>query len=240
MSSIALITGANKGLGFEIARRLGSHGLSIIVTSRDTTPGESAVAALSDEGIEAEFVPMDVTDIDQINACASRVHDRYGRLDVLVNNAGISHDHWQQPSEIDSALLRRTMETNFFGAFNVTQAFVPLIRNSPQGRIVFMGSSIGSFDGILNPNSDYFGVISPAYQASKIALNSLSVLFARELKDAGVKVNSACPGWVRTDLGGDRAPRSVAEGADTPVWLATLPDDGPTGGFFRDRAPVAW
>lgn len=237
---IALVTGANRGLGFEISRRLGRLGATVVVGAREGADGREAVERLKSEGVDAHSVILDVTEPSTIDALSTLLQAQFGGLDILVNNAGIMLDAGVNPSELDDETLRMTFETNVFGAFAVTRALIPLIRKSSFGRIVNMSSTLGSLAGIGDPASPIYHVVCPAYQASKTALNALTVLFAKELKDTAVKVNSACPGWVRTELGGARAPLGVEEGADTPVWLATLPADGPSGGFFNSRKPVPW
>jgi NAD(P)-dependent dehydrogenase (short-subunit alcohol dehydrogenase family) len=237
---IALVTGANRGLGFEISRQLGLKGITIIAGAREGADGASAVERLKDEGIDAHSVILDVTAPSTVDALPRLLNVQFGGIDILVNNAGVLIDGGIAPSELDGQILRTTFEINFFGAFGVTQAFLPLIRRSSFGRIVNMSSSLGSLASIGDPTSPFFEVVCPAYQASKAALNALTVVFAKELKDTSVKINSACPGWVRTGLGTERAALSVEEGADTPVWLATLPPDGPTGGFFNSRRPMPW
>lgn len=237
---IALVTGANRGLGLEIARQLGARGATVVVTARSGAAGRETGDQLSGGGIDAHHVILDVTDAGTVGGLSRELEVRYGRLDVLVNNAGIQLDAGVQPSQVGLATLRQTFETNVLGAYAVTQALLPLLRKSPAGRIVNMSSSLGSMTLIGDPGSPYDPVVCPAYQASKAALNAVTVLFAKELRGTNVKVNAACPGWVRTAMGTERALLSVEEGADTPVWLATLPDDGPSGGFFNSRQPVSW
>lgn len=237
---IALVTGANRGLGFEISRQLGRKGVIVIAGARDGPDASNTVERLKNEGIDAHSVILDVTARSALDVLPTLLDDQFGGLDILVNNAGVQLDAGVNPSELDPEILRTTFEINVFGAFAVTQVLLPMIRRSSFGRIVNMASSLGSLAGIGNPTSPFYQVVCPAYQASKVALNALTVLFAKELKDTSIKVNSACPGWVRTDLGTGRAPLSVEEGADTPVWLATLPADGPTGGFFNSRKPAPW
>ncbi len=237
---VALITGANKGIGFEIARRLGKQGYTIALGARDSARGNAAVAKLAAEGIDARTVRVDVGDPATIASLRSEIEQRFGRLDVLVNNAGVLLDHATKPSTVDQDHLRATFDTNFFGPWSVTQALLPLLAKSPAGRIVNMSSTLGSLGVTSDASSPFDGFFAPSYQASKAALNMLTVQFAKELRGTKIKVNSACPGWVKTDMGTADAPLSVEQGADTPVWLATLPDDGPSGGFFNSREPVAW
>jgi NAD(P)-dependent dehydrogenase (short-subunit alcohol dehydrogenase family) len=237
---IALVTGANRGLGFEISRQLGRKGIIVVAGAREGADASSTVERLNKEGIDAHSVILDVTAPSAVDVLPTLLDDQFGGLDILVNNAGVQFDSGVNPSELDVETLRTTFEINVFGAFTVTQALLPLIRRSSFGRIVNMSSSLGSLTGIGDPTSPFYQVVCPAYQASKVALNALTVLFAKELRGTSIKVNSACPGWVRTDLGTERAPLSVEEGADTPVWLATLAADGPTGGFFNSRKPMSW
>jgi NAD(P)-dependent dehydrogenase (short-subunit alcohol dehydrogenase family) len=220
---VALVSGANRGIGREIARQLAEeHGFLVLAGSRDPSKLEET------DSIRA--IRLDVGDQASVDAAASQVESDPGRLDVLVNNAGIHGGHYGDgfgDSEIDE--IKRVMETNTFGAWRLTQALLPQLRASEHPRVVNVSSGAGQL-------TEMNGGIHP-YRMSKTAMNVLT----RTLHDDGeVIVNSMCPGWVRTDMGGSGAPRSVAEGADTAVWLATLPDDGPSGGFFRDREPIPW
>jgi len=237
---VALITGANKGIGFEISRQLAKQGITVVIGARNETRGAEAAAKLRDEGLDARHVRLDVTDASTLESLPRFFEERFDRLDILVNNAGVLLDEGTPLSELDIKVLRQTFETNFFGAFAVAKALLPLIRRSEAGRIVNVSSELGSLADLGDPDSASAGFVSFAYPASKVALNALTVLLARELRGSGVKVNSADPGWVRTDMGTAAAPLTPEEGADTPVWLATLPEDGPTGGFFRSRQPMAW
>lgn len=233
----AVVTGANRGLGLETCRQLAGLGLTVILTSRDARKGEAAVAALRKTGTEVRFHPLDVTDPQSIRRLADYVEAEFGRLDVLVNNAGVFLDPVDAPepdaasvfrAELDT--IRRSMETNVYGPLLLCQALVPLMQG--HGRIVNVSSGMGQL-------TDMNGCC-PGYRFSKVALNALTRILADELQHTRIKVNSLCPGWVRTDMGGPNADRPVEEGADTIVWLATLPDDGPSGGFFRDRKPIPW
>lgn len=228
----ALITGANRGLGLEISRQLGARGYDIVLGCRNADKGAEAQAALASAGIGAEVLVIDVGDPASIAAAYETFSARHERLDVLVNNAGILNDFGQLASEIPLGLLRESFETNFFGAFETTQRFLPLIRQSPAGRIVNMSSDLGSMHAMDDPAGAQYDVLAPGYRASKCALNVVTLLFAKELAGTGVKVNSASPGVSRTDMGGADAPLSVEQGAATAVWLATLDDDGPSGEFF--------
>jgi NAD(P)-dependent dehydrogenase (short-subunit alcohol dehydrogenase family) len=236
-SPLAVISGASRGLGFETCRQLGRRGYRVLLTARDHAKGKAAAAALRDEGLEVGFFPLDVTDRDSVRSLAGHLETEFGRLDVLVNNAGVFLDPMppEDPSassvfRADIATVRYSMETNAYGPLRLCQALVPLMRG--RGRVVNVSSGMGQL-------SEMNGCC-PGYRFSKAALNVLTRILADELRDTRIKVNSVCPGWVRTEMGGPNAERSVEEGADTIVWLATLPDDGPSGGFFRDRKPIPW
>jgi NAD(P)-dependent dehydrogenase (short-subunit alcohol dehydrogenase family) len=229
---IALVTGANRGLGLETCRQLAKLGITVILSSRDSRQGKQALHGLETAG-QLVFHPLDVTDEDSIAQMATFIREQYGRLDILVNNAGIFPDKIEK-SALDTPVdtLRATMETNLYGPFRLCQVFIPMMQKNNYGRIVNLSSGMGQL-------SDMNGCC-PGYRTSKTALNAVTRLFADELKGTNVLINSVCPGWVRTDMGGSNASRSVEEGADTIVWLATLPDDGPSGGFFRDRQTIPW
>jgi NAD(P)-dependent dehydrogenase (short-subunit alcohol dehydrogenase family) len=230
---VAVVTGANRGIGFEIVRQLARKGMRVVLTARDPTKGEAARGRLAREGLDVAFQVLDVRDADQARAVAARVEREFGRLDILVNNAGVMIDpKGARTATADAAVLRATLETNVVGALLVTQACLPLMRARGYGRIVNVSSELGQLESM--------GPGTPAYRISKAALNALTGALAAELSGTNVKVNAMSPGWVRTDMGGPAAPRSAEEGADTAVWLATLPDGGPNGGFFKDRAAIAW
>lgn len=236
---IALITGANKGIGLEIARQLGKQGITVLLSVRDENRGREAAQKLQDEGIDAHVVQLDVTNQDTINAAASHIESEFGKLDILVNNAGIAIDN-VPPSQLDIEILRRTYDTNVFGVFAVTKAMLPLLRKSDAGRIVNMSSGLASLAQNSDPNWEYAQVKLLAYNSSKTALNAMTVQFAYELRDTPIKVNSADPGYVATDINDHRGTRTVQQGATAPVRLATLPADGPTGGFFDENGVVPW
>lgn len=229
---IALVTGANRGIGFETCRQLARRDLQVILTSRDTVKGKAAVEQLAAEGLSLDYHQLDVTDLDDINRLRDFVETKYGRLDILVNNAAIYIDDRHSLLALDYDVLRSTMETNAYGPLLLTQAFVPLMRRHNYGRIVNVSSGIGELSEL--------GSSWPAYRLSKIMLNLQTRIIAGELEGSNILVNAMCPGWVRTDMGSPRATKSVEEGADTAVWLSLLPDDGPQGGYFRDRQLIEW
>jgi NAD(P)-dependent dehydrogenase (short-subunit alcohol dehydrogenase family) len=226
--SVALVTGAARGIGLEVARQLAARGDTVLLGARDPQRGEAAAREL--EG-DVRVVQLDVADDASVAGAASAIAEDPGRLDVLVNNAAIHYDTWQSAADVDLAVVHEALETNLFGAWRVARAVMPLLRRSEHPRIVNVSSGAGALTGM--------GGGTPAYRTSKVALNALTRMLAAELRADAVLVNSVCPGWVATDMGG-RGGRPVADGAAGIVWAATLPDDGPTGGFFRDRRPVAW
>jgi NAD(P)-dependent dehydrogenase (short-subunit alcohol dehydrogenase family) len=238
--SIALVTGANKGIGKEIARQLAAQGVRVLLGARDRTRGQQVEADLLAEGLTVQFLPLDVTDQLSVQQAASHVESQYGRLDILVNNAGIALD-WGRPSESEIEALHKTYDTNVFGVFRVTKAMLPLLRKSRTGRIVNVSSALGSMTLTADPDGPFQGrSMLMAYCSSKTALNMMTLQFANELKDSGIKVNAATPGYVATDMNQHQGARTVEQGAATPVRLALLPDDGPTGGFFSDEGVVPW
>ncbi len=239
---IALITGANKGLGFEMARQLGKTGVTVVLAARDPQKGEAAAAKLRGEGLDVQFLKLDVTNKADRAAAAAFLDKKFGRLDILINNAGISAEvlGTGKVSVSTEDALRRTFETNFFAPVALTQALLPLLKKSDAGRIVNMSSILGSQALHADPKSPIYDFKSLSYDASKAALNSLTIHLAHELKDTKIKVNSAHPGWVKTDMGTDAAPMEIPEGGKTGVELALLADNGPTGGFFHLGQPVPW
>lgn len=240
MKKIALVTGANKGIGFEIARQLGrDFGFTVLIGARDKSRGEEAVQTLQTEGLDAQFLSLCVTDSASIEAAARWVEEKFGSLDVLVNNAGISQG-MEPPSVTSSDTFRAVYETNVFAPVAVTQAFLPLLRQSAVGRIVNMSSGLGSLTQQSDPSWQFYAVKPLAYNSSKSALNMATVCFAYELRDTPIKVNSADPGLTATDLNGHLGDRTAAQGATIAVRLATLPNDGPTGQFFDEEGTVAW
>ncbi len=236
---VALITGANKGIGLEIARQLGRKGMTVLLGARDEGRGQEAAAKLRADGVDARSIQLDVTSQKAIDRAAHRIEKEFGRLDVLVNNAGIFIDD-APPSELDMKMLRRTYETNFFGPVAVTQAMLPLLRRSLAGRIVNMSSGLGSLAQTSDPGEEFSHLNLLAYNSSKTALNAATIEFAKELRGTLVKVNSADPGYTATDMNNHQGPRSVEQGARVAVRLATLPDDGPTGGFFDESGVLPW
>lgn len=238
-TGIALITGANKGIGLEIARQLGTQGITVLIGARDEKRGSVAAEKLQAENIDAHAVQLDVTNQQSIDAAAKHIESEFGKLDILVNNAGIAIDN-APPSQLDMEILRRTYDTNFFGVFAVTKAMLPLLHKSQAGRIVNISSGLGSLTQNSDPNYEYAQIKYLAYNSSKTALNAMTVQFAHELKDTRIKVNSADPGYVATDINNNNGPRTVQQGASTPVRLATLPADGPTGSYFDDNGVVPW
>ncbi|MGA2142928.1 MAG: SDR family oxidoreductase [Brevinematales bacterium] len=234
----ALITGANKGIGFETARRLGINGFEVLLGSRDGQRGMKAQSVLKTEGLNARFLLLDVTKQDTIDAAASFIEQEYGSLDVLVNNAGISLEKGISPSRLETAVLKETFETNFFGLFAVTRAMIPLLIKSEGGRIVNVSSGLGSLERNSSPESA--SLLALAYNSSKTAVNAMTVQFAREFKNTPLKINSAAPGYTATDLNGFRGTRTVQQASVVIVRLATLDENGPTGGFFEDTGPVPW
>lgn len=229
---IALITGGNRGIGYEVCRQLGGLGMQVILTARDRLQGTRAAEALRAEGLAVDFLPLNVTSEAAVVALHAQVQERYGRLDVLVNNAGVYLDEGVSVFDVPMDQFRLTMDTNFYGPLYLCRAFVPLMRRTGYGRVVNVSSGYGSM-------AEMSGRVA-AYRISKVALNALTRIVAAEARGSDIKVNAACPGWVRTDMGGRGAPRSVEQGAETIVWLATLPADGPTGGFFRDKRLIPW
>ena len=246
---VAFITGANKGIGLETARGLGQLGIAVVIGSRDEANGRAAAEKLKAEGVKnVESVRFDVTRPDDHQAIARHLEGRYGKLDILVNNAGVALEDanfgapegFNTTATVKPDILRKVFETNFFAVVELTQTLLPLIRKAPAGRIVNLSSMLGSLTLHSDPNSGIYGKKSFAYDASKTALNAFTVHLAQALAGTPIKVNSAHPGWVKTDMGGQAAPMEVSEGGKTSVQLATLPDDGPTGGYFHLGERLPW
>jgi len=232
---IALITGANKGIGLEIARQLGKQDIVVLVGARSLAKAEQATSQLQTEGIRAYPIELDITKAEQIQAASDRIAAEYGKLDILVNNAGVYVDH--EGNDVDT--MRRGFETNFFGAYALTTALLPLLKRSPAARIVNQSSILGSLGTILTDEM-YGQASAPGYTASKAALNAWTAQLSIALRGTPIKVNACHPGWVKTDMGGSQAVMEIEEGAETACYLATLPDDGPTGGFFHKREALPW
>jgi NAD(P)-dependent dehydrogenase (short-subunit alcohol dehydrogenase family) len=229
----ALVTGANRGIGRETVRQLAAKGYSVILGARDQAKANAAAEELAAEGGEVKALVLDVSDPASIDRAAADLANDPGELDVLVNNAGIGSDFGVAGADPDFDAIQRALDTNFFGAYRLTIALLPLLRKSSSPRIVNVSSGMG---GVAE-----MGGWSPGYRVSKASLNAMTRILSTELKDGGFLVNSACPGFVATDMGGQfGAKKSVEDGASGVVWLATLPDDGPTGGFFRDGKPIAF
>lgn len=234
---IAVVTGANRGLGLETCWQLAQRGLTVVLTSRDQQQGEAAAATLREAGLKLHYQPLDVTDAQSVERLARYIEKEFGRLDVLINNAGVFLDESDAATDAiasvlhtDIDVIRRSMETNVYAPLQLCQALIPLLQD--KGSIVNVSSGMGQ---LSNMNGGY-----PGYRISKTALNALTRILADELKHTQIKINSLCPGWVKTDMGGPHATLTVEQGADTIVWLATLPDDGPSGGFFRERMLIPW
>jgi len=249
-SPVALVTGANKGIGHEIARELAAQGFTVLVGARDLARGEAAARGIAGD---ARALQLDVTQADSIAAAAARIRRELGRLDVLVNNAGISRARAEgtpasienitregAPSRMPIADVRAVFETNVFGAIAVTQALLPLLREAPAGRIVNVSSGLGSLSRVSEPDSPWSRVGGVAYGPSKTALNAVTVAFAQELADTAIKVNAVCPGFTATDLNNHEGTRSVAQAARRPVELALLGPDGPSGSVSSDVGPLPW
>ncbi|MFC9470340.1 SDR family oxidoreductase [Streptomyces coelicoflavus] len=240
LEKVALVTGANKGIGFAAARQLGERGVAVLVGARDEALGKRAADALAADGIAATPIGLDVTDPARVAEAAGEIERRYGRLDILVNNAGTAGDFTGAPSEAGAADLREVYETNVFGVVTVTGAMLPLLLRSPAGRVVNLSSHVGSLTLQSDPDSPLAGVNMIAYQSSKTALNAVTVAYAKELRRTPVKVNTALPGVVATDINHHRGRRTPAEGAAIVVRLALLDEDGPSGACLADEGPVPW
>ncbi|GCE29061.1 short-chain dehydrogenase [Dictyobacter alpinus] len=230
-SFVAVVTGANRGIGLEVVHQLARRGMRVILGSRDLARGEAAARSLTHDKGSIFPYQLDVADQHSIDQLLKEVTANFGRLDVLVNNAGILYDTWENGITADLATVHTALETNLFGAWRMCQTFLPLLRQSNNGRIVNVSSEGGSLASM--------GGGTPAYSVSKASLNALTRILAAELAGSGILVNAICPGWVATDMGGAGG-RPVQEGAAGIVWAATLPNNGPTGGFFRDKQPVPW
>jgi len=229
---IAVVTGGNRGIGYEICRQLARRGARVLLTARDEAKGRTATDELVAQGLEVLFHPLDVNDEESVRSLAAYLRDELHGADILVNNAGVFLDHKRGGLDVPMQVVRDTLETNLLGAWRLSQCLIPLMRQHAYGRIVNVSSGLGAM-------SEMSGGYS-AYRVSKGALNALTRIFADELRGTNILVNAMCPGWVKTDMGGPNATVPVEKGADTAAWLATLPDGGPTGGFFRDRRLISW
>jgi NAD(P)-dependent dehydrogenase (short-subunit alcohol dehydrogenase family) len=241
-NKVAFITGGNRGLGFETARELGEQGITVVIGSRDLDKGKAAADKLSGKGIKAEALRFDITRPADYQEAYRYFEKNYGKLDILVNNAGIALGGFKGPvtSEVPIKDIRTIFDTNFFGLIELTQTLLPLIRKAPAGRIVNLSSLLGSLTLHSDPSSPIYDHKAFAYDASKTALNAFTVHLAHELRETKIKVNSAHPGWVKTEMGGEEAPMEVSEGGKTSAQLATLPEDGPTGGYFHLGQALPW
>lgn len=229
---VAVVTGANRGIGFETCRQLAKKEIRVILASRDEAKGKGAAEKLQAEGLDVSYHPLDVTNSDSVQRLAQFITSEEGQLDILVNNAGVLIDASDSLLDTKIDTLRETMDTNLSGPLLLCQALIPLMQQHNYGRVVNVSSGAGQLSDMT---SGY-----PSYRISKTALNALTRILGNELKGTNILVNALCPGWVKTDMGGANASRTPEQGADTVVWLATLPDHGPTSGFFRDRQPIPW
>jgi NAD(P)-dependent dehydrogenase (short-subunit alcohol dehydrogenase family) len=231
-SKIALVTGGNRGIGLEICRQLRESDITVILSARDSKKGQEATNQLQRDGHTVIFHPLDVIDPASISNTKNYIESEFGKLDVLINNAAIFIDKDHLSLNVDPEVMRKTLETNLIGPLILCQTFVPIMKQNNYGRIVNISSGAGQMADLEGGN--------PSYRISKTALNALTKIMADEVRDSNILINTMCPGWVRTDMGGQNAPRSVEQGADTAIWLATLPDNGPSGKFFRDRKKIPW
>ena len=237
---VALVTGASRGIGFENANKLAAQKITVLIGARNQEKGVKAQELLRRRESAVHFILLDVTDVMSIQAAVGRIKDEFRRLDILVNNAGIMIDSETGITELNQTIFQNTLETNALGPLLLSQACLPMMKANNYGRIVNISSTLGSLTEIASPDSPHAEVQAPAYRLSKTILNGITVLLAAAVRGTNILVNSACPGWVRTDIGGNQAPLSPQQGAETPVWLAMLPDGGPSGGFFRERQPIPW
>jgi NAD(P)-dependent dehydrogenase (short-subunit alcohol dehydrogenase family) len=228
----ALVTGANRGMGLETCRQLAQRGCQMILTSRDETSGKQAVRSLTQQGLTVLYQHLDVADPQSIQQAQRTIQAEIGDIDVLVNNAAVYPDEGRSVLEVELETFHATLQTNFFGPLALCQAFVPAMIRRGYGRVVNVSSGAGQLSTM--------GDFAPSYSVSKAALNALTRMVADAARGSNLLVNAVDPGWVRTEMGGSGAPRSIAQGVDTIVWLATLPNGGPTGGFFHERQPIPW
>lgn len=240
---VAFITGANRGIGYETAKELGELGITVVIGARDLAKGEVAAKQLQALGIKAEAIAYDASQPASVNTAYDYLDKHFGKLDILVNNAGMINEQIvgaNNSSSVGDDVLQQTFQTNFFAVVALTQKLLPLIKKAPAGRIVNLSSILASLTLHSMPNSPIDPAKAFAYNSSKTALNAYTVHLAHELGDTNIKVNSAHPGWVKTDLGGPHAPMEVADSGKTSVYLATLDDSGPSGGFFHEKETLPW
>ncbi|MGG0589656.1 SDR family oxidoreductase [Priestia megaterium] len=231
-TKVALVTGGNRGIGYELVRQLARDGFKVILTSRNSETGRKAVQKLKDSHLEVSYVVMDISNEASILKAAATVSEQYGRLDVLINNAGIYLDKNQKLVNMDPSILEKTLATNFFGAYHVIRSFIPLMEQQSYGRIINVSSEYGAMSEMSSPGVG-------AYKLSKLILNGLTQLIAAEsTKD--IKINAVDPGWVSSDMGGPSAPRTPEQAARSILWLATIGTEGPSGGFFKDEKQIDW
>ncbi|ARU60375.1 short-chain dehydrogenase [Tumebacillus avium] len=229
---VALVTGGNRGIGYELVKQLAVEGFQVILTSRDVAKGQEAAQKLKESGLEVEVVGMDVNDPESIRQAVRTVEERFGRVDVLINNAGVYLDEQETLLTMEPALVERTMATNFFGPYHVLRSVVPLMEKHGYGRVINISSEWGSMREMSERGAG-------AYKVSKLALNGLTQLAAAEVR-GDIKINAVDPGWVRTEMGGPSAPRMPKEAAESILWLVTIGPEGPNGGFFRDGERIEW
>lgn len=230
--NIVLVSGGNKGIGLELSKQLAEKNYQVILGSRDRVKGQNAVSSLQKQGIDIRFVELDVDSPESIQNAVKDIQDTYGRLDVLINNAGIYLDEGLMLSEEDPSILEKTMRTNLLGPYQLIRSFLPLMKKNNYGRIINISSGYGQLHEMDEPGTG-------SYKLSKLALNGLTRILASEVS-GNIKINAVCPGWVRTDMGGPHAPRSAEEAARSILWLAELEEDGPNGGFFRNGKKISW
>jgi len=239
---VALITGANKGIGYEIAAGLARLGITALIGARKPNLGDAAAAKLRAEGLDAHAIVLDITDANSIAAAVQRIEREFGRLDILVNNAGINIDQVppMRPSATPMETVRQTFETNVFGAIAMIQAALPLLRKSAAARIVNVSSELGSLSQNSDPAYFHHNYVALAYPSAKSALNAVTIAFSKELRGTNIKINSVCPGLCATDLTGNYGTRTPEQGAAIAIRMATLPEDGPVGGYFNDAGRMEW
>ena len=236
----AVVTGANKGIGFEIARRLAAEGYRVFLGARDRGRGEAAAAKLRAQGLDTHWLELDVTDDRSAASAAEALAKDTGTLDVLVNNAGIAEGFGISPLEEPIEITRKVYEVNVFGPIRVTQAFMPLLKASKAGRIVMMSSELGSIQSLLDPDNEFYAINALGYNSSKSALNAATVSIAKAAEPFGIKVNAADPGYTATEMNGNSGYRTVEQAAEVAVKLATLGEDGPTAGYFNHNGVLPW